>query len=220
MNYSNKSLFRFFRFKQFFIIGFIIFIALQNCAQVGRHQMQACVMGGVGTTELPYKKRAQEKKTYVGKVNERVITGRILTGIQFHPYGMFEVDYLHFGKMDFDGTWTYMGVPTEDKGEIKTKGFSAAVVGRWPFRKKFSLLGRLGLFRWSVDEDEVFGGIPESHSASGTSPLFGAAFQTEVIKRLGIRFEWQHFQSVGKQEETGEGNIDVFGVNMFYTFPL
>jgi len=76
------------------------------------------------------------------------------------------------------------------------------------------------MFRRSVDEKEVFAGIPESHSACGISPLFGIGIHKEVAKSLGIRLEWEHFFNLGKSEETVEGDLNVLGVNLFYPFPL
>ncbi|KAA3618785.1 MAG: hypothetical protein DWQ05_07445 [Calditrichaeota bacterium] len=219
-----RSLFRSnFQFKGLPIAGIIILLVLQGCAggQQKKNSIQAVyVIGGGGFTQLPYKNKAEDDNIFVGKSDDGVATGHFLAGLTFHENAMVELGYSAFGTMNFDGKYTWMGVPTDDIGEIKTKGFTASVVGNMPFKTRYSLLGRLGLFRWSVDEDEIFGGIPESHSVSGTSPILGAGVQTAIIKQLGLRIEWQHLFNVGEQDETGEGDIDIFAANVYYTFPL
>jgi hypothetical protein len=69
-----------------------------------------------------------------------------------------------------------------------------------------------------VEEEEIFGGVPESHSASGSDTMFGFGLQSEVFKRCGLRFEWERFMNVGDENQTGEDDIDVIWGSVIYFF--
>ena len=77
--------------------------------------------------------------------------------------------YQKLGKTKFDGT--FEGTP--DTGTIETEMFTLSVGYRHPFTDRFSAGGRIGAAATSIDEDEIFGGTPESRSASETVPFGG-----------------------------------------------
>lgn len=131
-----------------------------------------------------------------------------------HERVVFDGGYQQFGDTKFDGT--YMGV--SDVGSIETKMITASAGYRYPFTDRFSAGGRLGAAITDVDESEIFGGTPEQHSASETVPFGGLALKYAISDKVAISANFDRYLDVGKVGETGEGDVDVFGVNVEFRF--
>ena len=127
---------------------------------------------------------------------------------------VFEGGYAQMGDTTFDGLW--QGV--SDQGTIETDLFEASVGYRYPFTEKFSAGGRVGAAYVDVQEDEIYAGTPESHSASETVPFGGVVFRYAIGERWGIAAHYDRYLDVGKVGETGEGDIEVYGINADFRF--
>ena len=135
-------------------------------------------------------------------------------GFPILPYLAAEVGYTKIGDADFDGEW--QGFP--DTGTIKADGIRASVLGAIPIGNRFSVFGRVGMFAWNVDENEIFDGVPESYSESGTDLVYGAGVQVMLTKKLlDLRAEWVRSEGVGEfGEGTGSGDTDSFSVGLIF----
>lgn len=92
---------------------------------------------------------------------------------------VLEVGYAKMGETTFDGLWE--GV--SDQGTIETDGIEASYGYRYPFSERFSAGGRPGAAYVDVQENEIYGGTPESHSASETVPFGGSVFHYAIGER-------------------------------------
>jgi len=137
---------------------------------------------------------------------------------QFDPgkkdHVLFEAGYQQLGDTEFDGL--YQGVP--DQGTIETTTIEASVAYRYPFTEKFSAGGRVGAANVDVEEREVFGGIPYESSASETIGFGGIMFRMDFSDRWGLSAHWDRYLDVGKVGQTGEGDIDVYGISADFRF--
>jgi hypothetical protein len=125
-----------------------------------------------------------------------------------------EGGYTKVGDTKFDGLW--QGVP--DTGKIETEMVEANVGYRYPFTEKFSAGGRIGATYVDVKENENFGGTPFSASASETIPYGGIVARFAINKSWGVTAFYDHYPDVGKVGQTGEGDMEVFGVNFDFRF--
>ncbi len=125
-----------------------------------------------------------------------------------------EAGYVRHGEMDFDGQW----LGTSDVGSIKADGFIFGVVYTRRITDRFDLFANAGAHWWDVKEKEVFGGIPESHDASGTSPYFGIGGRYWLTPSVALRAAWERFADVGKRDVTGNGDIDNYWLGIDYSF--
>ena len=125
-----------------------------------------------------------------------------------------ELGYVRHGNMDFNGLW--LGTP--DTGTIKADGFLLGLVYTRRLNDRFDLFASGGAHRWKVKENEVFGGMPESRSASGTSPYLGLGGRYWIRSNIAIRGSWERFVNVGDQGKTGEGDIDNLWLGIDYLF--
>ena len=138
----------------------------------------------------------------------------IWAGYPILPYLAAEVGYTKIGDADFDGLWQGF----DDQGTIKADGIRVSVLGAIPIGNRFSVFGRVGMYAWNVDESEVFDGVPESYSESGTDLIYGAGFQVMLTEKLlDLRAEWVRSEGVGEfGEGTGSGDTDSFSVGLIF----
>lgn len=127
---------------------------------------------------------------------------------------VYELGYAQMGDTTFDGLWE--GV--SDQGTIKTDVFEASVGYRYPFTESFSGGGRIGAAYVDVQEDEIYAGTPESHSVSETVPFGGIVLRYAISDRWGVAAHYDRYFDVGKVGQTGEGDIEVWGVNADFRF--
>jgi hypothetical protein len=132
------------------------------------------------------------------------------------PFG--ELGYSDLGQTGFDGMWLGTGTPTTDVGTIDAKAWHAGAGYSYPLVRRLGIFGRVGYAFWDVDENEIFGGVPESHSASGQDLLFGGGLNVGLMKTLMLELEWSRYMNVGTKDETGEGDVDAATATLVYRF--
>ncbi|ANM30396.1 hypothetical protein ABI59_13670 [Acidobacteria bacterium Mor1] len=129
-----------------------------------------------------------------------------------------EGGYADLGETDFDGTFLFNGSPVSDVGNIEATAWEASALYEHDSEGKVAFLARIGAARFDVEENEIFGGVPEFSEASGTSPLIGVGATVDLAGRFGLRFEGRRYFDVGEVGETGEGDLDTFGVALTIGF--
>jgi len=186
-------------------LGVLVFCALLagGCAS------GVYVQGGLGLAQTEFK-----DGRFVGNVDERDLTWQIDGGIKFGRFAAAEVGYVELGETAYQGF--FEGTP--DAGTIKSKGYKLAAVGAIPLGKRFSVSAKAGAFRWKVEEDELFNGVPESHVERGTGWLYGLGGQFNATQLIGVRLDWERFLDVGNPATTGEGDIDALTASMVLTW--
>ena len=127
---------------------------------------------------------------------------------------VFDAGYTKFGDTTYDGLWE--GVP--DQGAFETESFEASVGYRYPFTENFSAGGRIGAAYVDVSESELYDGVPYSSSATETIPFGGIFGRVAISEFWGVSVFYDHYPDVGEGEQTGEGDLEVYGIGIDFRF--
>jgi OOP family OmpA-OmpF porin len=96
---------------------------------------------------------------------------------------------------------------------VESKAWELVAVGSWPFADKFSLYGKLGLYRGDTDASAP--GI--SVSETNTDLTYGFGLRWDFTKNLGARLEYQVYKDVGGGD-VGESDAEVMSVGVIWKF--
>lgn len=77
---------------------------------------------------------------------------QLFGGYRVNQHLLLEAGYADLGKFTGDLTGTVSGTSTNISDTFKAKGFKAGAVGLYPLTPSVALLGRAGLFRWTVSD--------------------------------------------------------------------
>lgn len=149
---------------------------------------------------------------------------KILGGYQFNKYLGVEASYVDFGKAKFDdaSALSTLGLPLVGNFKFEAKGGSLAATGTWPFARRFGVFGKLGALYWDAELDGTVSasGVTSSREEddNGVSVMFGGGGKFDVTERLSLRVEWERYDSVGDEDNTGETDIDLISGGLIYRF--
>ena len=139
---------------------------------------------------------------------------KVYGGYQFHRNVGVEFGYINFGT--FKGSGSIGGTALSDNW--KANGINVSAVGTWPLANEFSLLGKLGFTRWSVDDKFSVGAASGSAKENGIDLSLGIGAQYAFAKQWAVRAEYEVFKNVGKEATTGKSDIDVLSIGAVYRF--
>ena len=148
-----------------------------------------------------------EDPVFDGSVDESDTTLKVGLAAGIHPNVDIEASWVDFGETEFDGLFG----GTSSVGTVDTQGFQLAVTGRTPVGDQgLRLTGTLGLLFWDQDEEELFGGLPDNESDSGTDPLFGLGVERDLGDHVTLRFEATRYLTVNGDD------IDTFMLSALF----
>lgn len=144
---------------------------------------------------------------------------KLQVGYQFSENFAIEGGYTDLGeevyKARFDDGIT---------GKMKTsvKGWNVDGVLILPISNGFSLFGKLGVIAAEVEQKISF----ESEDGYGSESLddtkaaakIGLGLAYNIYQGLSARAEYEHYEKLGDEDETGEINADVFSLGLSYQF--
>lgn len=136
--------------------------------------------------------KARTGEGCLGTCDTTNTTWRAYAGYQFNRHLAVEAGYVDFGKATVSATLA--GVPVTSR--IETSAWELVGVGLLPLTERFSIYGKLGLFRYESDAT-TSGAFVGATSASGTEFTLGAGVQYAITSNFAARFEWQHYTDVG-----------------------
>jgi len=148
---------------------------------------------------------------------------KLFGGYEFNKYVAAEVGYVDLGKFTISASGTLIVPPVAGtaNGTNKASGFSVDAVGTWPITPEFGVLGRIGVFRWTLDASASVSGGGASGSSSdkpsGTGADFGVGAKYDFTKNVGVRAEFQRFKSIG-DDTTGKSDVDLLSASLIYRF--
>ena len=119
-------------------------------------------------------------------------TWNAFVGYQLNRHLAFELGYVDLGQFTVSGTIT--GVPVTsvyDMWAIELSG-----VGLLPLTDRFSIFGKLGLFRYD-SEANTTGVVVGDTGRRDTSYTLGIGAQYAFTRNLAARLEWQSYADVG-----------------------
>jgi OOP family OmpA-OmpF porin len=136
---------------------------------------------------------------------------RVFGGYNFNKHFGVELGYGDLGKM------TVSSGPVS--GEIKATVWDLLAVGTLPIADKFSLYGKLGMYRAETKLSGSVAGLGSGSSKDNNTDLtYAIGGGYDFNKNLGVRLEWQRYSKVGSDDTGGSGDVDVYGVAVVYRF--
>lgn len=132
---------------------------------------------------------------------------RLFGGYKINQNFAVEVGYADLGK----ATASVPGLSEE----WKATAWDFVAVGILPINQQFSLLGKIGMTSWSVDDSLTGFG---TQNATGTDTTYALGVQYDFNSQLGLRAEWQNYSNVGDDNMTGQSDINVVGASLLYKF--
>jgi OmpA-OmpF porin, OOP family len=138
---------------------------------------------------------------------------KVFGGYQFTPNFAAEIGYSKLGKFHAS-----LAGLTDD---AKVTAWELSALGAWPILPRFSVFGRLGLYRATVKETTNFAGDFEHDNNDWA---FGLGLQYDVTRNLGLRGEWQRYRKIGGGDvafgpDVGQkSDLDVLGISALWRF--
>lgn len=155
---------------------------------------------------------------------------KLFAGYQFNPYLALEGGYVDLGNFKISASGNFAGPPLPPgpgtaSGSDKASGFSFDAVGTLPINEQFGLIGRLGLFAWTLDASATASqtnAVPtlsatSSDKPSGTSLDYGVGVKYDFNSVAAVRAEYQRFKNIGN-DNTGKSDIDLISASLLYRF--
>jgi len=102
--------------------------------------------------------------------------------------------------------FSFVDLGTYQMGLADAYGVAFDVVGYLPLGNNFNILGKLGMFAWTVDVDII------NASDDGTDLTYGLGVQYDFTNRLSLRGEWEEFSDVSGSD------ISLLSAGIIYTF--
>lgn len=147
---------------------------------------------------------------------------KLFGGYQFDQYVAVEAGYVDLGKFTLSASNNFPSPPPlfTASGSDTVKGYSVDAVGTWPITAEFALLGRIGVFRWTLEDSATASAVTTvstSDKATGTGADFGVGAKYDFDKNMGVRAEFQRFKSIGNNT-TGKSDVDLISASFVYRF--
>lgn len=108
---------------------------------------------------------------------------------------------------------------TQDR--LTLDGFGLTGLAAYPFNDHWSIIGKLGMFRWSgkLTHGTSFttAGLPKPNinskeNDSGLSPIFGIGVQYNFVHAITGIVEWMQISKVGGNLSTGEDKVNLYTI--------
>ena len=147
---------------------------------------------------------------------------KIFAGYRFNRNFALEGSYLHLGEWSQKTVIPSVGpVPSRDF-EFKVhwkRGFSLAAVGLLPFRERFALFGKGGLYYAQTTGSTSIQAVGSgADSGSNTGIVAGAGLTFDLAHNITLRAEWERFFRVGGDQTGGKTDIDFLSVGLGVSF--
>jgi OOP family OmpA-OmpF porin len=138
---------------------------------------------------------------------------RGFAGFHFTRGGAVEIGYVDFGDASADGALS--GTPVGLR--LDGTGFDVSVVVSIPVMERLSILGRLGAYYVKSHIEGISGGVAARSSHTNGGFTFGAGVGFE-LGRLGLRAEWQRYDSALAGGVVPEEDVNFFSLGALLRF--
>ena len=133
----------------------------------------------------------------IADCDEKDTAWRILGGYQFNRYFAAELGYSDLGEASGAGA------------TVEGKAWEVVGIGSYPIVDKFSVYGKLGLYRGELKGP--------SGEETNNDVTYGVGLQYDFLKNVGVRGEWQRYSKMGGGN-IAETDVDVLSVGVVYRF--
>lgn len=100
--------------------------------------------------------------------------------------------------------------------DLDVSGVSFEFIGRLPIGSSFSLLGKFGLFWWTVENCDTgyyyYYYCPSGTYDDGSDLTYGLGLQYDLNEHVSVRGEWQEFMDVSGSD------VSLLSAGLLYTF--
>lgn len=122
-----------------------------------------------------------------------------------------------------EGGYTDLGEATQSlagaKGNVNVDGYLAQAGLYLPANEHVSLFAKGGMFFWDMNANLVAANSSISHrDASGSDPVGSLGIEGALSDNLRVQLQYDRYFNVGKEDDTGESDIDVIGLNAIVLF--
>ena len=147
---------------------------------------------------------------------------KLFAGYQINKNLAVEGGYVDLGEfIKYDSTVTAPSAGTV-KTTLKNDGWTLDVVGILPLDGSFSVFGKVGAYisktKLEVTATGGGGAATDSASKTDTNAKFGLGANYAFTKNVGVRVEWENYSNLGDENNTGEGDVNLFSVGITYKF--
>jgi OmpA-OmpF porin, OOP family len=159
---------------------------------------------------------AEESPWYMGgnvgqsdykDVGDEDTTWGLRGGYRFTPYFGAEVGYVDFGELSDN-------IPDVGSATLSANAIEAVGVGSYPVAERFSVFGKLGLYRGEAKATLDLADVDAfSGSDTNTDLTYGIGVQYDLRPNLGVLGAWQRYANLGDVTD-----IDVMGVGLQFRF--
>jgi OOP family OmpA-OmpF porin len=141
---------------------------------------------------------------------------KVFGGYAFNRHFALEAGYANLGEASASVP-AFGGIPAADVA-IETTAFELVGVGLLPLAERFSVYGKLGLYRADTEVRVSFAGLGSvSRSDDNTDLTFGLGLRYDVTPSLGVRAEWQRYSDVSA-DAFGESDLDLVSIGVLWRF--
>ena len=130
---------------------------------------------------------------------------KIFGGYQFNRHFAAELGYTDLGEANA----SVAGL----RETIKANAIELVAVGMLPVVDRFSVYGKLGLYRGETEDETNFG---FSAKETNTDLTFGFGARYD-FGRLGVFGQWQRYADIGGGD-IGESDVDVISIGVLFRF--
>jgi len=135
---------------------------------------------------------------------------RLGAGLQFTPNLGVEASYAIMGSVKAS---SILG-----NAEYKPKILQVSATGKFPIAGPFSLIGKVGLARTTVDLSAANSLVSLSSSATTTKLAWGVGGQYDFSNSLGVRAQYEDFGQVGDTNTTGTAKLSMISAGVVMKF--
>jgi len=153
---------------------------------------------------------------------------KLIAAYRFAPMFSLEGSYIQFSDAKFSGiepgTVPSIWKTGPVSGTASVKGVTVQAVGTWPFKDRYGLFAKGGLFMWNttmVSNPTLSGGTLALNDIliqndNGFSWLYGAGAEIRFHGRWHARLEWEH--STVRFASTKERGVDFSSLGVTFDF--
>jgi OOP family OmpA-OmpF porin len=182
-------------------------------------------VAGLAASQATFAQAAQDRGWYAGgslgqstadcdvspfSCDDKDTSWKIFGGYQINRNFAVELGYANLGELTISGFGANI--------TAESTAWDLVGVGIFPINNQFSVYGKLGFYRGTVDVSSNVGGSGDD-STNGVT--FGAGARYNFSPKVGLQAEWQRY---GKLEApsgsalSGDSDIDVLSIGIVWKF--
>ena len=150
-----------------------------------------------------------EAATPLDSCDDESVAWKVFVGRTSSKYWGIEFSYVDAGEANVTAS------PSAGTLVVNPRTLTAYGTLDIPLGDRFGIFGKAGLsyFNTTYERTGVFRALPSGDD--GLEGALGAGFRIRILKDIGVRFEWEHFNdAVG----IGSGDVDTSMVSLMYRF--